>query len=76
MLGKIPSPRVALEWAAWGGGGLIVPGDVKKHSDVHGLVGNVGGRWIPHTGCQPCLCPAAAGSAERALQRFCHAIIT
>ena len=48
-LGKISSQsHWELEWAAQGGGGVTVPGDVKKCGSVgYGLVGMVVmGRWL------------------------------
>ena len=39
-----------LEWAAQGGGGVTDPGDVQEafrcSNEEHGLVGNIGDRWM------------------------------
>ena len=38
-----------LEWAAWGGGGVTIPGGVQETfsccTEGHGLVDNIGGGW-------------------------------
>jgi len=40
----------ALEWAAWGGGGVTVPGGVQEPfrccTEGRSLVGNIGNRWM------------------------------
>ena len=45
----LPKSGQALEWAAQGDGGVTIPGGVQETfrcSEGHGLVGDIGGRWM------------------------------
>ena len=46
----MPLSGQALEWAAQGGGEVTVPGGIQGTfrccTEGHGLMGNIGGRWM------------------------------